>query len=467
MKPLDASVHALGVALALTTAARAQTIIHIDDDAPDNGDGSTWESAFNDLQDALASLDLMPFDSVELRIAGGTYRPDSGTGDRMRSFEIDQEMLQSATILRIKGGFAGLAKLTDPDRRDMGLYSSVLDGDLNGDDLPGFGNRADNSHNILKLDTGFSFIFVDGLVVRGSWGSPCVRVAGPSVFLSRCTFTDNAGGPTVHAEPNVFFTNCSFLGNDTGLSGVLSGSGSELAGCIIAYNDAGLGAADDTIIQQSLIYGNAEFGIAANITPLVINSILWSNGDEYWRDQLGGGVPLFCIIQGYGTHGHGNHSRDPRFIDELGPDGVRLTGDEDLRVRYHSPARDTALMGLLPHDYTDLDADGDIFEPIPVDLSHQARILNRSLDIGPYEICPADMTGSSLPGDPTYDIPDGDIDADDWFFFLDVFSLIDERADFTGSSNPDDPTWGIPDGNIGVDDYFFFLDAFARGCAPE
>ena len=36
--------------------------------------------------------------------------------------------------------------------------------------------------------------------------------------------------------------------------------------------------------------------------------------------------------------------------------------------------------------------------------------------------CPADLTGSSDPNDPTYGQPDGDADGDDFFFYLDLFA---------------------------------------------
>ncbi len=40
---------------------------------------------------------------------------------------------------------------------------------------------------------------------------------------------------------------------------------------------------------------------------------------------------------------------------------------------------------------------------------------------GPDNTCPADLTGSSDPNDPTYGQPDGDSDADDFFYYLDLF----------------------------------------------
>lgn len=79
--------------------------------------------------------------------------------------------------------------------------------------------------------------------------------------------------------------------------------------------------------------------------------------------------------------------------------------------------------------------------------------------------CPADLTGSGDPNDPGYGIPDGSVDGDDFFFYLDLFASGDPGADLTGSGDPNDPFYGIPDGSIDADDFFFYLDLFVQGCS--
>jgi hypothetical protein len=76
--------------------------------------------------------------------------------------------------------------------------------------------------------------------------------------------------------------------------------------------------------------------------------------------------------------------------------------------------------------------------------------------------CPADLTGSSDPNDPSYGVPDGDADADDFFFYLDLF--VANNGDLTGSSDPNDPSYGVPDGDSDADDFFFYLDLFVGPC---
>ena len=70
-------------------------VIYVDDDAPAGvNDGSSWENAFNFLQDALAAAS----DGDEIRVAQGIYTPDrnsaipDGTGDREAAFQLISEI---------------------------------------------------------------------------------------------------------------------------------------------------------------------------------------------------------------------------------------------------------------------------------------------------------------------------------------------------------------------------------------
>ncbi|MCC6283965.1 MAG: VCBS repeat-containing protein [Phycisphaerales bacterium] len=82
-----------------------------------------------------------------------------------------------------------------------------------------------------------------------------------------------------------------------------------------------------------------------------------------------------------------------------------------------------------------------------------------------FVTCPADLSGSSDPGDPAYGVSDGGADSSDFFFFLDQFeggnALI---ADYTSTSDPQAPGYGVPDGIVDASDFFFYLDLFALGC---
>lgn len=79
-------------------------------------------------------------------------------------------------------------------------------------------------------------------------------------------------------------------------------------------------------------------------------------------------------------------------------------------------------------------------------------------------LCIADLTSTSSPGAPGYLVPDGVIDADDFFTFLQLFATGNALADITGSSSAGSPDYLVPDGVIDADDFFTFLQLFAAGC---
>jgi hypothetical protein len=82
----------LMVILTFSAIAHAK-IIYVDDDASPLGDGTSWETAFTYLQDALADANTSA-KPVEIHVAQGTYTPDSnsanpnGSGDRYVAFQL-------------------------------------------------------------------------------------------------------------------------------------------------------------------------------------------------------------------------------------------------------------------------------------------------------------------------------------------------------------------------------------------
>ncbi|UCE59312.1 MAG: hypothetical protein JSU63_17945 [Phycisphaerales bacterium] len=127
--------------------AFGQTIIYVDQNAGGpTHDGSTWCTAYLNLQDALDGATA----GYEIRAAGGVYKPDRGTGDRTMSFQLVPDV-------QVYGGYAGCGA-PDPDARDTVEYETILSGDLAGNDLEVDSisdllsiepTRADNSYHVF------------------------------------------------------------------------------------------------------------------------------------------------------------------------------------------------------------------------------------------------------------------------------------------------------------------------------
>lgn len=94
---------------------------YVNSNIPGGNQGTSWQNAFMDLQDALG----VAVDGDEIWVAAGTYTPDRGTGDRTRAFEI-------VCGTRLYGGFGGWE--TAREQRDWVAHPTILTGDLQGDD---------------------------------------------------------------------------------------------------------------------------------------------------------------------------------------------------------------------------------------------------------------------------------------------------------------------------------------------
>lgn len=225
------AVHPLAVGMVLMvavfglSAAHAQTVLHVDDDAPLGGDGLSWETPLRYLQDALA-LAAEPGSEVdEIRIGQGVYKPHQienlGTRNQNASFHL-------MNGLSILGGYAGWGE-PDPDLRDPGLYETVLSGDLDGDDGPGFTNMNDNSYHVVTAEDVDSSALISGVTITsgyayyGNASDPRTRGAGiycygatPTIELcivTHCYARKDGAGMYALEGGSPAVLDCQFLGN--------------------------------------------------------------------------------------------------------------------------------------------------------------------------------------------------------------------------------------------------------------
>lgn len=289
-----AAVLALGVA---ALAARADTVF-VNQAATGANNGQSWADAFTGLQAGLAAAG--PGDQVW--VAKGTYKPAPPGGSRDAAFAL-------MSGVEVYGGFVG--NETSLARRDPVANPTILSGDLNGNDTPGFGNITENSrHVVTAIDAAGALL--DGFTVRAGnanfppellLGGGGLYVVDGSPSVRGCVFTANSAGHTAPGiggfgggmlvnvgsiGADVLVSECRFQGNrgtGGGALGVVNLNDLEdvphrvtVEDCLFLTNTApqfggavfSSGSAFNSLVDQELSFTRCRFegNTAANVSAI-------------------------------------------------------------------------------------------------------------------------------------------------------------------------------------------------------
>ena len=199
------------LALTMAASANAQTHVYVDDDAPAGGTGLSWQSAFNDLHDAIELAKALGQNRGEIRIAGGTY------STRGSPFEVPLAV-PGIKPLRLIGGYAGLSVLSTPNVRDTDIYKSILETDGSGYTLTFVSATILGGSNIRPAYTGqTSATTLDGIRFRGVTSASIISLDRQlSVSIRDCDFVSvqsAEGGSLKLNEMQAWVDRCLFVSN--------------------------------------------------------------------------------------------------------------------------------------------------------------------------------------------------------------------------------------------------------------
>jgi uncharacterized repeat protein (TIGR01451 family) len=195
------------------------------------------------------------------------------------------------------------------------------------------------------------------VVFRGNWGG------GFGSLRSDCTLI------------NVLFGGNWACGHDVGLGGGMNIVQSSLtlinvtvSGNWACTRGGGIHLSDSTAtIQNSILWGN----LAGERGDQIYSEV--STPTFTYSDIQGSGGSGACWDDRLGIDGGGNLDVDPRFVDPLDPEATPTTGG-DLRLQA-GPVVDAGSNSFLPSGVT-------------TDLAGGQRIVNGTVDLGPYELQP-------------------------------------------------------------------------------
>lgn len=250
-----------GAMMALGATASAQDLF-VNADAADGGNGLTWDTAFNDLQDAIDAA--MP--GMEIWVAEGTYVAGAARGD---SFVIDK-------MITILGGFE--AGETDRDKRNAFAHVVTLSGDINGDDGEDPATMADNCFHVVVIS--HSGAELNGVTVSGGNADGGgmhnngggILLDGVSPTLLACTVANNRAA------------------GDGGGIYCTGASSPTLGGCFVQNNSAARGGgiylndlSNAEMTRVSFVQNEADDGgglYCANSRPVPVSCLFAGNAAD-------------------------------------------------------------------------------------------------------------------------------------------------------------------------------------------
>ena len=301
-------------------------VLYVDQKANGENNGTSWENAYTDLQNALSnSRDRYESpaeedDVSEIWVAKGVYKPGNYKPDgseKNNSFVLVPAVGVYGGFRGKEGDFPGETMRSQRDK-DPRTNGTVLSGDLAGDDTGNYLNDnstyADNSNTIVKSPLASTEkIILDGFQIRGgtntdtgSWGNAGgMNVEGP-VILRNLFFSDNHSlqGPgavkvRIESEEEVTISQCVLTENSSALQGgavelYYNCGGVSLVDCLLQGNTATNGGA---------IYDHAGSGnnrLTLKNTVIMDNTASVHDGGGVW---VGKDTPLRIVNSNFIKNG--------------------------------------------------------------------------------------------------------------------------------------------------------------------
>ncbi|MGD9125921.1 MAG: choice-of-anchor Q domain-containing protein [Planctomycetia bacterium] len=362
----------------------------VDADAPSGGNGFSWATAYDDLQDALAQAAAFNTDGdttndvTQIWIAEGTYYP---------STELEPGDARSASFslvdgVALYGGFTGTETTTE--ERDLETHVTTLSGDLGVID-----DTADNAYTVVYCGAGIEEAVIDGLTIT----------AGNADGVYDSSHPERIRGAGIYNN-GVLVVNNSMLTNNLASNrggGIYSDSNITILNSILVENSAvtggGLYNSSEMVITNSTITGNMADNAGGiyttNDTLTINNSIVSQNiGGELDGKNV---LPMPSSLIGI----------NPQFVDPV---------NGDYRLQATSPA--------INYGNNDLAVDQN-GNPLAVDADGNARIHDTTVDCGAFEFQGTIAPGREAPSlivttnSDDFDLYDGQITLREAIFYAD------------------------------------------------
>lgn len=331
----------------------ARPIIYVDESSSGVQDGTSWETAYSDLHDALDESDC----GTQIWVAQGIYKPHDS--DRYVSFE-----MQPNTALY--GGFAG--DESNLMERDWTLHPTTLSGEIGNQN-----STDDNSNRIVQMLNMESEGILDGFFIRGATELDADAILGAAIVtstgrirLKNLRIFENIG----HGQSAI-----EIYGPDTRMENILIRDNHTFNGSTVSMaHNAYLEMNNCTVVNNTHTEDFArEISGTSTANAVISNCIVYGNeNDQPIRSDL---TVVNSLVE-YGFSGGTNIiNADPQFVNPL---------SNNFQLQQISPA---------------VDAGENSYVKAEKDLIGNERIVGLAVDLGCFELssaCPADLNNDGV-----------------------------------------------------------------------
>jgi subtilisin family serine protease len=295
------------------------TIVYVDADADEGGNGLSWSTAYKNLQDAIDTVQSCDC-YTSIWVAEGTYKPRVDTNDPQWQYNDSIELPDGIGIF---GHFDGNeTSLLDRNFADAN-NETILEGQI--------GENYYDAVNYIVRAEDIAYAVLDGFTIKGSYSGAGVYLDNSNTAIVDCKLKSNSNYGI--QATNYSFTdihNCLFLENSSQNISADIGSWPKVSYCTFDGNDMtsqGINVSSYTNldVENSIFKGHTGDGIygSGNGTLTVTNSTFEGNNDN--------GIEVSDIITVVTSC----------FIKNSGDDGIQMSNGctLDLRdsvIRYNS-----------------------------------------------------------------------------------------------------------------------------------
>jgi hypothetical protein len=257
---------------------KAADIIYVDLDADPGGEGTSWDDAFDTLQEGFNDASA----GNHIWVAEGIYKPGTSHYD---TFQLEEGV-------EVYGGFDGTE--TARSQRDWVSHETILSGDIDDDETL----NSTNCHHVVTCQNSDSTAVLDGFTITMGWAHSVLcdgagmKIVSAHPTVSNCTFRENkadtgdgdgGGMSCLYSSPTV--TNCIFIDNVAGDDGGAlvnsKGSNGTFTNCVFYSNNTN---------GENTEYDEGEWKGKSN------GGAIWNTRGE--NDNQAGSSPKFinCLI---------------------------------------------------------------------------------------------------------------------------------------------------------------------------